>query len=133
MSIRKISIFVVILLLLVGCIACSQIPHAVRCAYIEWGLAQSIIQYMDEHDREMPNKIEDLRPYFRKGEGNLSSLESIDQSVDYVIVDFHSLKRLSSDVNVTVFKRSRITLPMSIRDGRALIIDHLKDKRSPKD
>jgi len=93
MSIRKISIFVVTLLLLVGCIACSQIPHAVRCAYIEWGLAQSIIQYMDEHDREMPNKIEDLRPYFRKGEGNLSSLESIDQSVDYVIVDFHSLKR----------------------------------------
>ena len=107
----------------------TQIQKAVRCAYIEWGLAQSIIKYSEEHDGEMPDKLEALLPYFRKGEGNLSCLKTLDESTEYVKIDFRALKNLSSDPNGNVFTRSRFTLPVTVRNGRALILDHTSQSR----
>ncbi len=106
----------------------TQIQKAVRCAYIEWGLAQSVIEYSEEHDGEMPDKLEDLRPYFRKGEGNLSSLKTLDESAEYVKIDFLALKNLSSDPIADVFTRSRLTLPVIVRNGRALILEYISNQ-----
>lgn len=107
----------------------TQITVAVRSAYIEWGLAQLIIEFAKDHNGEMPVNLDDLQPYYRKGEGNLSCLESLDESVKYIRIDFDAITKLTSDPTARVFTRTRIMLPLTIRNGSTIIRDYINTAR----
>ena len=75
-------------------------------AYAQWGAADMVINYMEDHDGEWPQDWSDLRPYFDAGGSRVSGW-SYDKFQQHVWIDFSAdpieLRRLSQSVTAPPF------------------------------
>jgi hypothetical protein len=58
-------------------------------AYAEWGAAEMVIDYMEEHDGKWPRDWEALRPYFQSGGGRVGGW-SFEKYKDRIRIDFNA-------------------------------------------
>ena len=75
-------------------------------AYAQWGAADMVMDYMDDHNGQWPSDWESLEPYFAKNNGRVSGW-SYSKFQSHVFIDFtanaDSLRKLSNNSDTIPF------------------------------
>ncbi len=99
MTIRCLLIAVASIIAIVGLVVGLTMKR-LDDAYAQWGAADMIIDYMNEHDGRWPANWHDLRPYFDAGGSRVSGW-SFEKFQQHVWIDFsadsNKLRQLSQN------------------------------------